>query len=228
MRVPRMERRCQAGHTAGMRFLLAALFASVLSAGTITLTGLGYGRRDVAMVTKNGDPYSAYATEIRVLKDGQSVLAYCVDLFTSIGMSTYTNTTGLPDRYLNGERAAWLYENYSGLVRSNGDAAALQLALWDVVHDNGDGFNSGLIRLGTGESILRTAADSLVLNSAGRESLSATMLYNFEIGSGQRMQTLITGPQPDGVATPEPATFAMIGMGLAASYGFLRWRKGQT
>jgi hypothetical protein len=223
-----MEPDCAPAHTSRMRILLAALCASALSAGTITVSGVGYGRKDVVMVTPNGNPYRTYATEIQVLKDGQSVLAYCVDLFTSIGMSTYNNTTGLPDSYQNGERAAWLFENYAGLVNSNDAAAALQVALWDVVHDNGDGFNSGLIRLGTSETILRTAADTLVLNSVGQGSFNATILYNFEVGTDRRMQTLITGPPPSGVETPEPATIAMIGFGLAATYGFQRWRKART
>lgn len=200
-----------------------------LQAGSIQLTGVGYGRPDVQMVIANGPTQSEYGTEIFVTRDGSSYLAYCVDLFTTIGFNTYQNSTGSPDTYLNGGRAAWLFETYSGLVRSNDDAAALQVALWDVVHDGGDGLGTGVIRLGTSETALGVAANSLVASSLGRSSMNAAILYNFDYGMGQQRQTLISyalAPPPTGVETPEPATMLLIGAGLAGVFAISRRGSG--
>lgn len=200
-----------------------------LQAGSIQVTGVGYGRPDVEMVIANGPAHDVYATEIYVTREGGSYIAYCVDLFTTIGFDTYQSSTGTPDTYLNGGRAAWLFETYAGLVRSNDDAAALQVALWDVVHDTGDGLGMGVIRLGTSEAALGIAANLLVASSLGRSSMNAAILYNFDLGSGQERQTLISyamAPPPPGVETPEPATMLLIGAGLAGVFAISRRGSG--
>lgn len=214
-----------------MKWLWLAMgMASGLEAGSIQVTGTGYGRPEVQMVIANGLAQGVYATEILVTRDGSSFLAYCVDLFTTIGFDTYQSSTGSPDGYVNGGRAAWLLVNYGGLVRSNESAAALQLALWDVVHDGGDGLGAGVIRLGTSETILGTEADSLVASSLGRSSMNAAILYNFDYGTGEQRQTLISyalAPPPTPMETPEPATMLLIGAGLAGVIAISR-RGGRT
>ena len=213
-----------------MRWIVITVAMALgLQAGSIQLTGVGYGRPDVQMVIANGPTQSEYATEIFVTREGSSYLAYCVDLFTTIGFNTYQSSTGSPDTYVNGGRAAWLFETYSGLVRSNDDAAALQVALWDVVHDGGDGLGTGVIRLGTSETALGVAANSLVASSLGQSSMNAAILYNFDYGTGQQRQTLISyalAPPPTSVETPEPATMLLIGAGLAGVFAISRRGSG--
>ncbi len=219
-----------ASHTWGMKSILVTMAMAVgLQAGSIQLTGVGYGRPDVEIVNPNGQARDVYATEIYVTREGSSYIAYCVDLFPTIGFNTYQSSTGTPDSYLNGGRAAWLFETYAGLVRSNDDAAALQVAMWDVVHDTGDGLGMGVIRLGTSETALGMAANLLVASSLGRSSMNAAILYNFELGTGQQRQTLISyglTPPPTGVETPEPATMLLIGAGLAGVFAISRRGSG--
>jgi hypothetical protein len=154
-----------------------------------------------------------FATEILITKGGVNYIAYCVDLFTSISYGTYNTTTGLPNGYPNGTQAAWIYEHYSGLVTNAEQAAALQVALWDVIHDAGDGVTLGNIQLSASESALITAVTAILQASAGQSSMNATILYNTVVATGAPAQTLITGA--GAYEIPEPHTFGLAGSGAA-------------
>lgn len=214
-------------------FLRAAVLGTVAmlssvgsaSAGTITLTGLGFYQYPVPMLISNGTVLeNAVAGQINIVLDGQSLIAYCVDLFTNIGLSTYNSTSGDPSGYTNGTRAAWILDTYKAGVTNNEAGAALQLALWDVVHDGGDGLSNGNVRLDpTGSASLRTAAEAIVTASAGHASNNATILHNSS-SDGTPRQTLITDrilQVSSIVDTPEPGSLLMAAAGLCL-FGFRR------
>jgi hypothetical protein len=199
--------------------LFSLSLPQISQASTITVYGTGFGRTNVSMLLNGSStPVSEYAIEILIRKEGVNWIAYCVDLFTSIGFGTYNTTMGSPGGYPNGLRAAWIYENYAHLVTTNQQAAALQVALWDVVHDGGDGLSVGNIRLSASESALLASANAIVAASAGKTSWNATILYNQVISTGAPAQTLITSGQ---MSTPEPTTLGMTGAALLA-LGMLR------
>src|ERR1700752_2206933 len=154
-------------------FIGACMMMGPTQAAQITLTGLGFGRTDVAMEV-NGSPVSEYAIQIYLTKNSINFTAYCVDLFTSIGFATYDTTTGLPSTWApNGQRAAWVFDTYETTVDTNEEGAALQLALWDIIHDSGDGLSAGSVRLGPSESALQVVADAMVTASLGQTSNNA-------------------------------------------------------
>ena len=100
------------------------------------------------------------------------------------------------------------------------DGAALQIAIWDVVHDGGDGLSAGRIRSASNQNSNSTAAYTLattwISESTGHAVNNVTIMIN-TAGTSQ-MQTLISY---DGVLTPEPGTI-LCGAGLAAIVLFRR------
>ena len=163
----------------------------------------------------------------------------CVDLYTNIFVGqTYGTSVVTPDSVpghsLN--RVAWLAENallptqnvsfLSALdkpdwVASPAQGAGIQLAIWDVVVDGGDGFSAGQVEA---SSDTNNPTDPDVLKwanfyedqSAGKSSDSAFVYKTFSLGNGLPAQTLAGpefqdhGPQP----APEPSTVAFGGSGL--------------
>lgn len=193
-------------------FLLVSAFVTAANATPITITGVGLGRNASMLLNGSTTPGNHYAVEIMVNKAGTIFIAYCIDLFTSIGINTYNNTTGLPDSFTNGLRAAWLYNTYAPTVNTNDLGAAVQVALWDIAHDGGDGLGAGNIRLAATETSLRTVADGMITASLGHTSMNATILYNTSLTNGTPAQTLITAQAA--YETPEPMTMALVGGAL--------------
>ncbi len=202
---------------------VVAVYLSLPSAQAslvLTVTGVGYGVSGIPMlITRPGQSQAAanqYATQIYIRLGSQQHTVYCMDLFTSIGYGNYATDLLYPASYPQGLRAAWILNSYGPLVNNNEAGAALQLALWDVVHDNGDGFAAGSIQLSaTAATTLRNAAAAIVTSSAGQTSLNATIFQNTVISNGLPAQNLIAM----GVIVPEPSTVLLFGAGLAMIVG---------
>ena len=174
----------------------------------------------------------------------------CVDLYTNITVGQAYGTgvvtpDGVPGRGLN--RVSWLIDNallptenvsfLSALdkpdwVDSPAQGAGIQLAIWDIVVDGGDGFSAGQVEA---SSDTNNPTDPDVLKwanfyedqSAGKSSDLAFVYETFSLGNGLPAQMLAGpefqdhGPQP----TPEPSTVPLGGAGLVAvAYLVLRNR----
>ncbi len=212
--------------------LLATAAASLTAkADTLTVTGVGAGTRGVPLTAG-----SEWAVQILITINGIPHTAFCVDLFTNIGFASYNTTPSAPATFHPfGPRLAWIYHNYANLVPTSPNpdlaATALQLALWDIRHDDGDGLDTGVIQLvesyrtTVAGAALLAAADEIINASIGKRSTQASILYNFSF-DGNPAQTLITDgnwPEP----TPEPSTFLLLGAGFAGCFGVRRWRNRQ-
>jgi hypothetical protein len=211
------------------RFLLLFLltFCPAL-ANTIIVVGTDNNLGENIFLRENGSNETAYAGGIDVRVDGYARVLFCVDLFVNINTGTYNTALDFADTP-NLKRVAWLLNNYYPTNAITG--AGLQLAIWDIMSDNGDGFTSGLVRKSTSTSSPTNAtvlADAIQYEalSVGKSSTNAVVYHNFTIPGGAPAQTLIGLWPTDGgpIATPEPASIFMILGGLAL-IGLGRFRR---
>lgn len=166
-------------------------------------------------VRVGGNAIIVSAGQIGVQFDGAiPALLYCADPVTSLLVGP-TLVTGVPDNaFTNGGRLAWLYNTFNATVTQGWQAAALQLAFWEIVMDNSSGdLNSGQFRVTTNTSTqVSTLAGAMLLASAGQSSTGVTFWVPNQ-GPGYS-QTLFNAAVVPVTATPEPANGILIGAGL--------------
>jgi hypothetical protein len=183
-------------------------------------------------------PASGYAGVFLATLNGSTTYpVFCVDLYTDINpgvdynVDVYApNDPSVVDFSSNLPQAAWLYNTYLPQVNAASDSnvygAALQLAIWDVVLDGGDGLTSGVFQLDPTvtdptQIAAYNLAASMITASQGQSSLNAAILMNVAGPSGA--QTLITSADALG-ETPEPSTLVLIGVGILG-VGMLKRRR---
>lgn len=224
--------------------LAPLLFAGFVRADELTPTGIDTTRGEGIWIEENGSPVDAYfagVIEIALTSNGQQYDrdTLCVDLFTDIDLDVEYNTLVLsPDQVTgrNLDRVAWLVDNAllptqnSGIssalpssdwVESVAQGAGIQLAIWDITSDGGNGFSTGSVQASTtpGEVTDPAAlawAEEYEALSLGQSSDSAFVYNNTAIGSGTPAQMLEGPIFEDGGPTPvpEPAPGAVVGMAL--------------
>ena len=221
------------------RFILLALLAACPAlANTLIVNGvdtsLGMGSLGTGSVwihedktwvpgdTGGSNVLVQWAGAIDITVDSYVRQVFCVQLFTDIGFGTYNTTMDFSDTP-NLERLGWLLQNEFPVGQVAG--AAFQLAVWDIIEDNGDGFGTATKTAGTvsqstdpsnpTSSAVLTAAVKYEADSLGKTSDYGAVYHNF-LGATP-MQNLMGTPVTDGGPSPAPepsAIFLMIG-GLA-------------
>jgi hypothetical protein len=206
---------------------LALMLPVAASAAQVTYHGSGRGQ-SVAVVTPyapNGATY--FAGEMNLSLAGApaeyptSFIGFCVDLQHSVGANdTYpVDLVPLPDAGLpNSGRIAWLYEYGLPTVVDNTTAAGLQLAIWDVLTDNGDGLQAGAFKSNITGGV--ATATGTYLAASANQSGSATWLRSPTHPDGRRQD--FVGPKP---VIPEPATASLMALGALPMVSFLRRRR---
>jgi hypothetical protein len=232
-------------------FAAVLLLGRVASADTITPTGVDTTRGEYNVyIQQNGvnvNTYFAGVIFISLIDTNNQVFnrdTLCVDLFTDIYLNTTYGTTVLsPDQVpgKNLDRVSWLIDNAllptqnntytsdlpsSNWVTTAAQGAGIQLAIWDIVEDNGDGFSSGSVQASS-DSNHPTPADVLswanIYESAslGESSDLAYVYNNVSLSDDHSPAQMLEGPlfQDGGPAppTPEPSTFALASTVLIAA-----------
>lgn len=169
----------------------------------------------------DGQPRDIYAGQLGVrFSTGASGLLFCADPFVTLRMDSVDINQLSAGTMNQGGRLSWMYDSFASTITQGWQAAAFQLAVWDIVSDSGDGFGNGRIQAtaATRPEVLNTAV-SLVTSSQGKSSNSGSFYQ--PIAGAQYSQTLFSASfQP----VPEPGSYAMIGAGLSV-LGLLRRRR---
>lgn len=178
-----------------------------------------YGIGEDLYLKVDGVESAHWAGSIKIDVDGSHRIALCVDLFTMMNVNqAYGTNLGLSGQINNGGRVAWLLDNELPVLHSASELAGLQLAIWDIVSDNGNGLSSGRIQAPTLHStdvFAMAGARSLIALSAGKSSTDGIVYSNFNLSTGGKVQTLMGVPDVinNHSGIPEPQSFVMIGIG---------------
>lgn len=208
-------------------FLITLMALGSAQAASIQILSVDANRFGNVKLNIDGANSTHSAGVIQASYDGGPVLdLFCVDLFTNITYDTYTSNDVAPNPLRNEDRAAWLYENYydPAIINTKAEGIAFQVAIWDIVHDGGDGISSGRIRSQSGtEAAVVTAWQSFLTASVGQSYFGVNIYINSK--NNIPAQNLIGGirdvPPPPMAENPEPGTVAM----LAAGLGVLYWKR---
>ncbi len=227
------------------------LLCGLAPAGTIIEpTGVDWNRGESIWIKEDGVDTQAYFAGVVFIALQQNGQEYdrdtlCVDLFTNIYLGVEYGTQLLHPDEVSGKnlgRVSWLVDNAllptqnspimsvlptGDWVESPSQGAGIQLAIWDIVHDDGDGFSAGRVQAAaaTDPSVLSWAEEYEGL-SAGQQSGLAVIYSNTNLETQQPVQMLAgpgfadNGPQPN----PEPATLLLSGTALIGISVLLRRR----
>ncbi|MBI5524189.1 MAG: PEP-CTERM sorting domain-containing protein [Desulfarculus sp.] len=200
-----------------------------------SLTVTGYTVTSGVNVTLNGQNLGTkYGAQFNVHlglgnNNFQDVIAYCVDLYQTIGTGTYTGYSLNPvSESGSTQAAAWLLGHYApGLGNPYAPNSltttitALQVAIWEVTYDYS---SSGSYALGGGNfkaSGLTTAVANLAnsyLTALSGANPTLTGLQFSGVARSGANQDLIVGN------TPEPGSMILFGS-AAGLMGWLRRRR---
>ena len=199
-----------------MKFFLPVLIAALPAFSTTITFDSSYLRLFQNIeVSVGGNVINVDAGQIGVyLNDTFPALMFCADPLTWL-LAGPTPVTAVPDSaFINGARLAWLYNTYNSTLTQGWEAAALQLAIWEVVLDNNnDDLYSGQTQVTVNtDSQVATLAGTMLQASAGQSSAGLTFWVP-DHGPGYS-QTIFNSAAASSVATPEPATGLLLGAGL--------------
>jgi hypothetical protein len=196
------------------RYLVLGSLSLSLNAATLFYSDYDPGRSAVVSFNLNGTEQIETSGVMMIQVDGGPwQAAFCGDVFAGIAQNTTYDANGA---FMNNEpytRVAWLMANalpmiVSGSPAAGAEAAALQLAIWDILHDNGNGLTDGQLQqsANTSQAVRDAFAGYL---AAPWTPTTGLVRYQLTFQNTQiPAQDIITH-------VPEPGTFVMAGLAMA-------------
>ena len=217
---------------------------------TIDAYNVDWSRGENIWINENGNPLQTYFTGVVLISltdtnTGQTWNrdTLCVDLFTDIIIGQTYGTTLLDPYEISGKnltRVSWLVDNAllptqssylsvlpsSDWVTNSAQGAGIQLAIWDIVENNGDGLSAGSVQASTDPNN-PTPSDVLYwanfyeTQSLNQSSGLAYVYNNVNLSTGAPAQ-MLEGPLfTDGgpMSAPEPSTCQFMLVSLAGGIG---------
>jgi len=190
--------------TLGSVALVLAVTLSSVSADVMQYNGMGlYDSVKVYAPRTNVDKHRVLAGQMRVRYQDEDYLGYCVDINGRVGTTEVQERSWQTLR--NGEQVAYLFETYADEVSTGKQAAALQVAIWEVLYEDSSRFDiergSFHVRDHGVERLAKTMLDSLP------GSYEPTMALAV-LDSDGKQDILIGG----GNSVPEPGVLALFGL----------------
>ena len=154
------------------------------------------------------------AGQMKIDYRDESYLGYCVDLYHNAGDCWVTEKDPV-SALQNGDLAAYLFETYAHDVDAGLKAAALQVAIWEVISEgscNDFDVDHGLFRIKKNDAV----ADAANILLAGLPDYHIPDASTIVLECGCKQDMMI----------PEPGTLALLAAGGVLS--LLRRRRRQT
>jgi hypothetical protein len=176
-------------------------------------------------VSVGGNVINVDAGQIGVrIDDTFPALMYCADPLTWLLVGPTPVSTITEDLFPNGGRIAWLYNTYNPTITLGSEAAALQLAIWEVVLDNNvDDLDSGQTQTTVNTNAQVKLLAGAMLQASASQTDTGLTFYVPDQGSNYS-QTLLQSSAIALTQTPEPTNALLAGAGLLLM-GALRRRK---
>jgi hypothetical protein len=199
-------------HAADIRGLwvilvLLAVLPGIAAADAVTWDG--FGEKSKVRFHYPSSPFDGskvYAGQLSLEYHDQELLGYCIAPDKSA--HSFNATEISPLSLQNGLQVAWLFENYGPSVHDGTSAAALQVAIWELVGEDSSNpwdVTGGLLWIDKNDDV-SDAAEALLDSLAGVDF------------SGYTPQATTVVLDPDnasyqGMMIPEPATVGVLVLG---------------
>lgn len=205
------------------------------------------GNKNVVTISLNGlEEGPFYAGEINWLWDttpegfADAIYTYCVDPFNSAispqWVEEHSTEVMIVDGVLDadaGGRAAWLFNTFAPTIRAGGtdiEAAGLQVAIWEAVHDTDNNLATGDFALVVNDSIWGGAVLAAQIRDQAQTYLNQVFYAPGQFYTSTAVwldatptgQDQITQLAQTPTSVPEPGTLLLFGLGVPCA--FLRRR----